>query len=205
MLLNLCRRGPLVVMLAGVLSARAPCAAYLIDGGQPQHAGPGVRDNSSCVWAAEPFMLDYDAHVTSLGAAIARAMGPADAGFDVYLSASLHGLPGSTITKLPAPLIPLNTQYVYYDGALSDPVFLTAGVYYLVFMPSSTSFAGSMSFAPKPGMYYGLGTGNYGQSWYALAFPLAVRVDGWYVPEPSSLAMIISGLCAALALYKRKS
>ncbi len=198
------RRGVGLVLAGLILAAAVPCAAYLVDGGPPQHAGVGVRDGSSCVWAAEPFVLSYDAYVTTLGAAIARALGPADAGFDVYLTSTIAGLPGSAITRLPEPLIPLTTQYAYYYGSFAGPVYLTAGVYYLVFTPTSTSFYGSISYSLQAGMYYGLGTGNYGQSWYVLSYPLAVRVDGWYVPEPSALGAIVAGL-AALVLYMRRA
>jgi len=205
MLVGLCRRAVLRLTAVIFLASISPCAAYLMDAGSPQHAGVGVRDNSSCVWAAEPFRLDYDAYVTALGAAVARAMGPADAGFDVYLSATTYGLPSSAIAKLPNPLVPLNTQYVYYDGALSAPVFLTAGIYYLVFMPTSTSFYGSISYAVKPGIYYGQRTADYGQSWYMLAYPLAVRVDGWFVPEPSSVGIVVAGVLGLVALRRRTS
>jgi len=199
-------RGGAVWLTAALLFVSLrPCAAWLLDGGPTQHLGVQLKLNSSLEWAAEPFTIPNDGYATSLGAAVARGMGPADAGFDIYLTATPYGLPGSAIAKLSQPLIPLNTQYVYYYGNLDSPVFLAANtVYFVVLMPTSSSFIGSLSLSNTAGLYYGLGTGNDGETWYQLARPVCVRVDGWYVPEPCSLAMVFSGVGVGLALRRRR-
>lgn len=193
-----------LLCVAFLASAAVPCAAYIYDGGQPQHLGVQVQDNTNCVWVDEPFVLSQDCYATSLGAAVARGMGPTDAGFDVSIATITNGVPDVTIAKLPQPLVPLNTQYVYYDGMLSSPILLSAGVYYaLVLKPTSTSFLGSVSWGVVPGMYYGQGTGDYGSTWRALSLPLAVRIDGYLAPEPASIAGLLLGV-PMLMLLRRK-
>jgi hypothetical protein len=155
-------------------------------------------------WVAEPFTVTQDSYATALGAAAGRAYGPTNAGFDAYLTATLSGLPGSELAKLPNPLVPLNTQYVYYDGGLSAPVLLNAGVvYYVVLMPSSPDFCGSVSWSTKSGSYYGLGTSDNGSHWGTLAYPLCVRVDGYVVPEPGAMSAMLAGLLA-IGLRRRR-
>ncbi len=136
-------------------------------------------------WFAAPFMVQSDCYATSLGAAVARARGPADAGFDVYITESMSGLLDSAIAKLPRPLVPLNTQYAYYDGALSEPVFLRAGtVYSLILVPTSPDLVCSVSWGGKSGTYCGWSTSDLGASWQGVGYPVAVRVGGYNVPEP---------------------
>lgn len=185
----------LIAIVVLLVCAISPCSAWLYDGGIAQHLGVSVKSNSNCEWVAVPFTVESDCYAITLGAAISRAMGPTDAGLDVYLSTTWSGLPDSAIAKLPKPLVPLNTQYNYYYGSLSAPVLLKGdATYSLVFMPTSSNLLASISFGAKQGSYYGWGTANDGQSWYKLAYPLCVRVDGYAVPEPSSLTALACGL-----------
>ncbi|MHB9038578.1 MAG: choice-of-anchor R domain-containing protein [Armatimonadota bacterium] len=194
----------IVALCLGVIST--PCFAWLYDAGIAQHLGLSIKADSNCEWVAAPFTVDYDCYATTLGAAVARAMGPVDAGLDVYLTTTWYGLPGSAIAKLSQPLVPLNTQYVYYYGTLSAPVFLKAGtVYSLVLMPTSPLMTASISYGAKPGTYYGWKTADYGESWNRLTYPVCVRVDGYAVPEPGTLCALASGLTFVYARRKRYS
>lgn len=195
----------LVALIALLVSvAAAPCWAWVYDAGQAQHAGLTVEENTACVWVSAPFTVEVDSYATSFGAALARAMGPVDSGFNVYLTTSMSGLPGSAIAKLPQPLVPRSTQYTYYDGALDEPLLLQAGtVYALVLMPTSPDLMASISYGVKPGTYYGYGTGDHGKTWYKLAYPVCVRVGGYAVPEPASLATLLPGFAIVVALRRR--
>jgi len=199
-------RAVLVLCLALLAGSAVPGVAYLVDGGQPQHAGVQVKANSSCVWAAEPFVLAADAYATSIGAAVARGIGPAGSGFEawLYTIGSISHVPETPIAQTPLPLVPLNTQYVYYDTPLAEPVFLRAGdLYAVVLKPTDPTFIGSVSWSFKPGTYYGQGTPDDGKSWYMLAWPLAVRVDGYFVPEPGAFAGMLVGILG-LATRRRR-
>ena len=195
-----CRAG---FILLAVLIAASPCWAWLYDGGPTQHAGAQLRDDTNCQWVVEPFTVAQDSYATTLGAAVARGMGPADAGYNLYLTTTLYGLPGSAFARISAPIIPLNTQYVYYDSALDAPVLLHASVVYgLVVIPTTTNLIGSISWGNVSGSYYGLKTGDYGQTWVQTERPFCVRVDGYPVPEPASVLALAGGL---LLLLRRRS
>jgi hypothetical protein len=194
-----------------VIAVLVACAAgagnaWIYDGGDAQLAGVLMRTGSGCVWQAAPFAVDADSYATGFGAAIGRAAGPTDAGIDVYLCTNPSGLPGSVIAQLPHPLVPLNSLYDYYDGLLDQPVLLKAGTpYYLVFAPTSPQLMSSVSFGVKQGAYCGMGSGDYGASWYAFAFPLAVRVDGYAVPEPcSAVGLLFAGLGWGIARKRKR-
>lgn len=181
-----------------------PCTAYIYDGGQPQHLGTQAKDNSSRVWVAEPFQLPFDAYATSLGAALARGMGPTNAGYSawLYTLGTISHVPEVPLAQTTEPLVPLNTQFVYYDCPLPSPIFLQAGALYaLVLKPTDSTFVGSVSYGLVPGTYYGQGTGDYGKTWYRLEYPLAVRIDGYFVPEPGASAVLLLGL---IGLVKRR-
>lgn len=183
-----------------------PCFAWLYDAGIAQHLGLSIKADSNCEWVAAPFTVESDCYATTLGAAVARAMGPVDAGLDVYLTTTWSGLPDSAITKLPQPLVPLNTQYVYYYGMLSTPVFLKADTAYsLVLMPTSPLLMASISYGAKPGTYYGWKTADNGESWNQLSYPVCVRVDGYAVPEPGTLCALASGLAVLCVRRRRRS
>ena len=194
-----------LLAIAVLMACAGPSATWLYDGSDAQMLGVPVITNSNCKWAAAPFEVDFDCYATTIGAAASRAGGPRDAGFDVYITSTLSGLPGSAIAKLPQPLVPLNPGYNYYYGALDAPVLLTAGtVYALVFIPTSPDLSASLSFGAEPGSYYGQGTGDNGATWFELVFPLAVRVDGHAVPEPSSMAGILVSVLGWGMSRKRK-
>lgn len=193
-----CRAG--FVVLA-VLIAASPCWAWLYDGGPKQNAGAQIKDGTNCEWVVEPFTVAQDSYATTLGAAVGRGMGPADAGFDLYLTTTLYGLPGSAFARITQPIVPLSPLYVYYYGLLDTPVLLQAGVAYaLVVIPTTTSLIGSISWSAMPG-YCGLKTGDYGQSWVLTERPFCVRVDGYPVPEPASIVALAGGL---LLLLRRR-
>lgn len=178
----------LIAIVILLVCAAGPSNAWLYDAGIAQHAGVSISNGA---WVLAPFEVESDCYATTFGAAVARGMGPTDAGFDVYLATAWSGLPGSAIVKLPQPLVPLDTQYVYYYGSLSEPVLLRAGtIYSLVLMPTSPNLLCSVSWSAKPG-YYGWGTSDYGESWHRLALPLCVRVDGYAVPEPPFIAVFL--------------
>ena len=185
-----------LLLFAVVLAMPSACVAYIYDAGNPQHQGGSV----TATWVAAPFMVTSDCFATSIGAAVARALGPADAGFDVYLADTWNGLLDSAIAKLPQRLIPLGTQYVYYDGALSRPVFLKAGTTYsVILVPTSPDLICSISWAVKPGTYYGWSSRDCGQNWQQMSYPVAVRVDGYSVPEAKGWVVLFAAV-AALSL-----
>ncbi len=199
-------RGQLGALAAALLLAMAaPCSAYIYDGGQPQHLGVQVKDNSNCVWIGERFTLASDAYATSIGAAAGRAMGPVGAGFEawLYTVSEISHVPEDPIAQTPLPIVPLNTQYVYYDTPLASPVPLKAEAFYAVVLkPTDPTFLGSVSWGVVPGTYFGQGTGDYGKSWYGLSYPLAVRIDGYFVPEPGTLIALLVGM-GGVALRRR--
>lgn len=199
-------RAVLFPCLALLLALAVPSTAFIVDGGQPQHAGVQVKANSNCVWVAEPFTLASDAYATSIGAAVARGMGPVGSGFEawLYTIGVVTHVPETPVAQTTLPLVPLNTQYVYYDTPLAEPVFLQAGgLYAVVLKPTDPNFIGSVSWSLMPGTYYGQGTPDDGKSWYMLALPLAVRVDGYFVPEPGALAGMIVGMIGLVARRQR--
>ena len=181
--------------------ACAPCFAWLYDGGQAGRSGVVVSDSTSPVWACEPFTVPSDAWVTGIGAAIARVYGSGGMGFHVYLSSTLDDVPANAIgdwTICPTGMV---LQYVYANT--DTPIKLDAGVrYYLTFAPNSNNFSGVLSWSSVPGSY-GLGTGDYGRTWYSLALPLGVRVDGYFVPEPAAGVALIVGLLGLRTLRWR--
>jgi hypothetical protein len=187
-----------------LLCADSSWAAYIYNGGEPQHLGTQVQDNSSRVWVAEPFQLPFDAYATSLGAALARGMGPTNAGYSawLYTLGTVSHVPEVPLAQTTEPLVPLNTQFTYYDCPLPSPVFLQAGTLYaLVLKPTDSTFVGSVSYGIVPGTYYGQGTGDYGKTWYRLEYPLAVRIEGYFVPEPGTSSVLLVGL---IGLVKRR-
>lgn len=191
-----------LAVLTSLVSA-SPCRAWLYDGGPEQHAAVSVAEGTNCVWVAQPFVLTSDCWATTFGAGIGRFQGPTDAGFDVYITTTLDGLPGSAMFKLPQPLVPKTAGFVYYYETIETPLFLNKDVAYaMVLMPSNPGFGGMVSLSAWSG-YYGLGTGDYGQSWYYLARPLCVRLDGYPVPEPASISLLLVGLCSIGLLRKR--
>lgn len=188
----------LVLLLLSVGS----CSAWIYDAGRVGN-GPTLKNGTSTVWAAEPFVLDSDAYVTQLGMGLSRAIGPADAGFDVYLSGSLAGLPDAAFAHW--TIKPSGPIMVYcYTDIISKPIYLIGGqMYYLTVAPNSDDFMGGVSYANSPGRYYGLGTGDYGQTWRKLDMPLGLRIDGYFVPEPASLTALLVGVLS-LTLSHRK-
>ena len=52
--------------------------------------GPALRDSTSAVWAAPRFRIATEAYATSFSVAVARAMGPVDAGFDCWLTSDQY-------------------------------------------------------------------------------------------------------------------
>lgn len=187
--------------LTVLLCAAAPCSAWLYDAGIPQHLGAMLREGSSYVWAAAPFAVEQDSWATSFGAALSRAFGPIDAGFTVYLTSTWSGLPESAMATW--TVIPATASLEYYYFQPRAPMLLQAGTAYsLVFTPNDAGFAGAISYSAKPGSYYGWGSGDYGQTWTRLLYPLCIRVDGYAVPEPGTWLALVAGTIGA-ALRRR--
>lgn len=182
------------------ISTAGPSCAWLYDAGPEQRLGVSM---SGYKWVAAPFTVDRDCYATSLGAAVARGFGPTDAGFDVYLTTTWSGLPGSAMARLDQPLVPTNTQYVYYYGSLKDPVLLRAGtIYSLVLARSSPDLVCSFSLGNKPGTILAWGTSD-GQTWYELSRPICVRVDGYAVPEPPLMMVCLLSIFGLSTLVRR--
>lgn len=179
--------------------------AWLYDGGSEQRLSVGIKENdgTSTVWAAALFSVSKDSYATSFGAALAKGSGVDGTGFRMYLAPSPDGLPESTLGSwLISPTGPIPK---YYYAQAESPIFLQAGhVYALVFTPSSSDFWGSISYSGKYGRY-DLGSSDYGNSWYSLPlpYPLAIRVDGYYVPEPGSFAALAFGIIGVLGFRRR--
>ncbi|MCE5198680.1 MAG: PEP-CTERM sorting domain-containing protein [Armatimonadota bacterium] len=186
---------PLLILLLNA----APCHALIYDGGSPTGNGPILTNNSTTTWAAARFMLNSDAYGTRFGTALYRMNYIPGAGFDVYLTTTLSNVPSSAIAHW--TLTPTGTATTYYYGEAESPILLRANqVYALVITPNCDGFSGAVSYAYKPGAaYLGLGSGDYGQTWRYLGMPLSVQVDGWFVPEPGSLGILILGLTGTVA------
>ena len=182
--------------------ACAPGLAWIYDGGEPQHEGPVIQDP---LWVAEPFQLSSDAYATEFGAAMAKGLGFGSMGFDVYLTDALVDAPDHAIASW--TMVPKDSNLAYYFVQTEAPLFLEAQkTYYLVFAPNSNNFMGTISYSQTPNTYYGMGSRDYGASWYRMAYPFAVRIEGRFVPEPASLVALASGLAVTgLAGLGRRS
>lgn len=198
--MSISRLGVLSLFLAMVLSASAPCYAWLYDGGAPTISGPVVQEGSNTVWVCEPFVLARDSWVTRFGASVARGFGGPQMGFKAYLTDALFDDSMSALVS--GLVIPTGITYTYRFVDLASPVRLDGGrVYYLTLVPNSGNFTGSVSWSYKPGAYYGLSTGDYGESWSMCARPLSVRVDGYAVPEADPWVVVVIG-CAGLMVLR---
>ncbi len=190
------------LLLAAVFPA--PCAAYLYDCGPAQYAGAIVKLGTSTEWVCEPFSVERDAYATQFGAALGRTYGPTGAGFTVELSRWADGHPVDTIETW--TVVPTIVSLVYYYWQPTFPIALSgvgSGAYYaLTFKPNIEGFAGAVSYSNKGGCYYGQGW-NSSIGWFNLQFPLCVRVDGYYVPEPDCLAALGCGLISLPFLRRR--
>lgn len=190
----LTRHLPAFAVAALTLAAVSPGRCWLFDAGPPQHAGAMVRDGSNLVAAAAPFAVRHDSCLTSVGAAMARAFGPVDAGFRVYLTRSLtpvYDLPTAALAEW--LLVPKTAQLEYYYADDGPPIFIEAGrIHYLVFVPTAQDFWGAISWSLIG--FYGRGNADYGPDWRYLEFPLCIRVDGYVIPEPSTAAAACVGL-----------
>ncbi len=178
------------LLAAAILGA--PCRAWLYDGGEPTPSGPVVMEGSSTVWVCEPFALAQDSWVTSFGAAVGRGFGTPEMGFHIYLTEGLY--PASTPVIASGTIIPSGVTCTYRYVDLSLPVLLDGGkVYYLTLVPNSQNFMGTVSWSYKQGAYYGLSTGDYGETWSRCVLPLSVRVDGYAVPEVDERLVLLLG------------
>lgn len=153
-----------------------------------------VRDGSNVVAAAAPFAVGHDSYLTSVGAAVARAFGPADAGFRVFLTRSLTTVPDLPQVALADwMLVPKTARLEYYYTPEGPPIFLEAGlIHYLVFVPTAQDFWGAVSWSLTG--FYGRGNADYGPDWRRLEYPLCIRVDGYVIPEPSAATAAGLGL-----------
>ena len=193
-----------LLFLALTLAAvGAPCYAWLYDGGPVGRAFAGVSDTSGTVWATQPFQLGSDAYLTGFDAAVARGMGSASMGYNVYLTTTLSDIVANSLGRW--TIHPTGPIAAYHSVQTNAPIKLDAGViYFLTFMPNSNNFAGSIAFSSWSG-YYALGTSDYGQTWGQMAKPLCVHVDGYFVPEPDAGAALLAGMLAmaAIRLWRR--
>jgi len=189
----------LVLLLA--LLACAPSFAWLYDGGIPQHAGPVIRDSGTPNWVVQPFTLAADASVTGFSVAMGRILGSDAMGFKVFLTDTLVNAPTNAIAGW--EMCPTRSVLEYYDHALDSPMILEQGhAYYLVFAPNNPNFWGSISYSQASG-YYGWGSDDHGATWYRMAYPFCVRVDGTYVPEPGVELGLAVGLIGAMLSRRR--
>lgn len=183
----------LVVLPVLLILSSVHCYAWIYDAGDPQHGGPFLGGTSAAVWAAEPFKFTSDAYVTQFGAAMARGFGSTPGmGFNTYLTNTLVDAPGNALAE--GLMAPRDTNLTYYYVQPQNPVFLHANtIYYLVLAINSNNFAGAISISPLAG-YYGMGSTDYGATWTQRYYPLSIRLDGYFVPEPSSLVALLPGL-----------
>jgi hypothetical protein len=180
--------------------AAAPASALIYDGSSQRVGnGPVLQYGSSTMWVAAPFMLKEDAYATSFSLAVARASGPADEGFSCWLSSDLFGHP--TWQEASWKLIPTGPICKYMDAALPEPVFLKANQPYAVIVaPSSNDFMGAVSYSTRG--YYGLAYDGY--TWRYLAMPIGLKIDGYFVPEPSGMCAVLSGLVGVVVGLRRR-
>lgn len=195
----------ILLFLALTLAAvGGPCYAWIYDGGPVGRAFGGVGATSDTVWATQPFQLASDAYLTGFDAAVAKAMGSAGVGYNVYLTTTLHDVTANSIGKW--TVYPTGPIAAYHSVQTNAPIKLDAGVvYFLTFIPNSNNFVGSIAFSSWAG-YYALATPDYGQTWGLMAKPLCVHVDGYFVPEPSTWATLLVGVAglAGLTLVRRR-
>lgn len=198
----------LLLLALTLVAISLPSHAWLYDGGNPTISGPLLKDGSSTVWVSQPFEVSRDSWVTSFGAAVARGFGTSDMGFNLCLTDARFC--GSTPVLASGTILPSGAGYFYRYVNLSEPVRLDAGQkYYLTLAPNSNNFMGSVSWSYKMGADYGLGTGNYGESWFEYRNQsFSVRVDGYSaVPEADCwLTMLVGTMgIAAVTLLRLRS
>ena len=179
------------------------CYAWLYDSGGAQNLSVGIKDSpqTSTVWVAALFSVNADSYATSFGAALSKGAGT---GFTMYLAPSPVGLPDSALASW--LISPVGPNPKFYDVQAETPIFLQARhVYALVFTPGSEDFQGAVSYSGNYGRY-DLGSSDYGNTWYSLplSYPLCIRVDGYAVPEPGSLAAMIIGIGGVFAYRRRR-
>jgi hypothetical protein len=194
-----------IICLTLMLALSAPCHAWLFDTGGPSGSGPSVKEGTNTVWVSQSFTLSHDCVVTSFGAAVARAFGTPQMGFNLYLTDTA---PTSSTPVIASGLIrPAGPGYVYNYVNLTVPVRLNAGQkYYLTLSPNSNNFSGSICYAYVAGVEPGLKSGNYGETWNRDYLPFCVRVDGYAVPEVDSRLTVLMGavlIAGAIVLKSR--
>lgn len=184
-----------------LIAISAPCYAWLYDGGNPSISGPQVKDGTSTVWVSQSFTLDKDSWVTSFGAAVARGFGTSEMGFDLYLTDKRFD--GLMPVIASGVIAPSGVGYAYRYVNLLEPVKLVAGQkYYLTMAPNSNNFMGTVSWSYKQDADYGLGTGNYGETWFQYShLSFCVRVDGYEaVPETDAWVTLVLGSLALVGM-----
>ncbi len=111
-----------IIILAVVLIIPSEaCWGWLFDGGPAQQLGAMLQDGTNFAWAAAPFSVTTDSYATSFGAALGRAFGPLDAGFDVYLTTSSSNIPESAIAEW--TIVPTTVNLDYYYVQPDSPIF----------------------------------------------------------------------------------
>lgn len=188
---------PLVLLICCITPARS----WIFDGYSPSILGFQLKDDSSTAWAAAPFTVSQDAYVTKVGLYLSRAMGPTNAGFDVWLGRSLNYKPAGAMANW--QVIPTTPTFRYYETTLDTPLYLYSGMSYFVMLaPSDPNFVGGVEYSLKG--YYGFGSDDYGSSWTYLPYAISLRVDGYYaVPETSCLCAILPGLVGIWMIRRR--
>lgn len=183
----------------------APCYAWLYDGGNPTPSGPLVKYGTSVMWVSQPFTLATDSWVTSFGAAVGRAFGNSEMGFNIYLSDRRFDLSWPIMAS--GTITPQGLGCTYHYVSLDSPVELAGGhKYYLTLVPNSNNFTGTVCYSYKPGVDPGIFTGDYGQNWTPYLLSFGMRVDGYaVVPEADSWLTLAAGLIglAGLASFRR--
>ena len=188
--------------ILALVFACGPCCAWLFDGGEPLGAAAVINKDSTR--AAEPLQFSEDVYATQFGAALGRAVGEDWMGFHVYLTDSLVDASDHTIATW--KVSPTGSLAYYYFQPDSPLLLKKNKMYYLMFARNSDGFWGSIAYSVTQGSYYGMQSGDSGATWSMMARPLAVRIDGYYVPEPASFVSLAFGVAMlGAAAWRRRS